>query len=268
MRCKFTRYIPREPDKFGIKFWLASDTDKKYVINGFSYLRKEESRPLSIPLGEFVVLELVEPFTRCWRHVTMDNFFTSASLATKLLVKRTTLFETIRSNKRLLELAKSAKDELERFSTILSKSMLRNEHQDIADQLFHKLKKLTRISSYIRKSNEIMKNCIIEKFVKSDNFFSDNINQIFNEQFSTAQTNFYGRFLIIALEILKYFHSNFTFDAFEIELIIENSEIGKTFKLAKLTGDPSIARIIATVSVSMPFRLSSFGEKTDRERDQ
>ncbi|KAL2729539.1 piggyBac transposable element-derived protein 4-like [Vespula squamosa] len=122
MRCKFTRYIPREPDKFGIKFCLASDTDKKYVINGFPYLGKEESRPLSIPLGEFVVLELVEPFTRCWRHVTMDNFFTSASLATKLLVKRTTLFETIRSNKRLLELAKSAKDELERFSTVLSKS--------------------------------------------------------------------------------------------------------------------------------------------------
>ncbi|KAL2730780.1 piggyBac transposable element-derived protein 4-like [Vespula squamosa] len=103
-------------------FWLASDTNNKYIINGFPYLGKEETRPSSIPLGKFVVLELVEPFTRCWRHVTTDNFFTSASLPTKLLAKRTTSFRTIRSDKRLPKLTKSAKDELERFSTILYKS--------------------------------------------------------------------------------------------------------------------------------------------------
>ncbi|KAL2729204.1 hypothetical protein V1478_005993 [Vespula squamosa] len=123
VRCKFTQYVPSKPDKFGIKFWLASDTDNKYIINGFPYLGKEETRPSSIPLGAFVVLIPVEPFTRCWRHVTTDNFFTSASLVTKLLAKRITLFGTIRNNRRELpELAKSAKDELERFSTILHKS--------------------------------------------------------------------------------------------------------------------------------------------------
>ncbi|KAL2729210.1 hypothetical protein V1478_005999 [Vespula squamosa] len=123
VRCKFTQYVSSKPDKFGIKFWLASDTNNKYIINGFPYLEKEETPPSSIPLGVFVVLIPVEPFTRCWRHVTTDNFFTSASLATKLLVKRTTLFGTIRNNRRELpELVKSAKDELERFSTILHKS--------------------------------------------------------------------------------------------------------------------------------------------------
>ncbi|KAL2729194.1 piggyBac transposable element-derived protein 4-like [Vespula squamosa] len=123
VRCKFTQYVPSKPDKFDIKFWLVSITDNKYIINGFPYLGKEETRPSSIPLGEFVVLKLVEPFTRCWRHVTTDNFFTNASLVTKLLAQRTTLFEIIRSNRReLAKLAKSAKDELERFSTILSKS--------------------------------------------------------------------------------------------------------------------------------------------------
>jgi len=38
----------------------------------------------------------------CGRTVTADNFFTSISLATKLLAKRTTLVGTIRSNKREL----------------------------------------------------------------------------------------------------------------------------------------------------------------------
>ncbi|KAL2714357.1 piggyBac transposable element-derived protein 4-like [Vespula squamosa] len=57
MRCKFTQYIP-----------------------------KEETRLSSIPLGKFVVLKLIKPFTLCWRHVTMDNFLTSTLLATKLLI--------------------------------------------------------------------------------------------------------------------------------------------------------------------------------------
>nr|KAF7397187.1 hypothetical protein H0235_016724 [Vespula pensylvanica] len=126
VRCKFTHYIVyiSKPDKFGIRFLLASDADNKYIIKNFPYLGKEESRSLSISFGEFVVLKIVEPLTRCWRHVTTeDNFFISASLATKLLAKRITLLGTIRGNRReLLKLAKSAKDKMERFSTVLYKS--------------------------------------------------------------------------------------------------------------------------------------------------
>lgn len=77
----------------------------------------------SVSLGEFVALKLVEPFTQCWRNVTTDNFFTSSSLATKLLAKRTTLVGTMRSNKRELpKLAKVTKDKMERFSTVIYKS--------------------------------------------------------------------------------------------------------------------------------------------------
>lgn len=99
--------MPNKPNKFGIKFWLASDVSTKYIINGFSYLEKEEKRGASTPLAKFVVLKLMEPFTGCERSVTTDNFFTSASLATKLLEKRTTLLETIRGSIR--ELPKLAK---------------------------------------------------------------------------------------------------------------------------------------------------------------
>jgi len=118
--------MPNKPDKFGIKFWLASDVKSKYVVNGFPYLqhelpyllKKDEMRPISISLGEFVVLKLIEPFTGSSRTITIDNFFTSSSLATKLLQKKTSLIGTIRQNKR--ELPKSAKiqkNKMERFTT-------------------------------------------------------------------------------------------------------------------------------------------------------
>lgn len=122
-RCKFTQYMPNKPSKFGIKFWIATDLTSKYTINAFPYSGKNENKPASISLGEFVALKLIEPFTGCGRNVTTDNFFTSKSLASKLLEKNTTLVGTIRSNKK--ELPKSAKqkvDNLPKFSSLFYKS--------------------------------------------------------------------------------------------------------------------------------------------------
>ena len=48
-RCRFTQYMPNKPNKFGIKFWLASDVETKYVANGFPYLGKDEKRNSSTP---------------------------------------------------------------------------------------------------------------------------------------------------------------------------------------------------------------------------
>ena len=84
VRCRFTQDMPNKPDKFGIKCWLASDVDSKYVINALPYLGKDEYRPSS----EYVILKRIEPFTGCGRTVTTDNFFTSKSLATQLLAKK------------------------------------------------------------------------------------------------------------------------------------------------------------------------------------
>ena len=122
-RCKFTQYMPNKPNKFGIKFWLASDVNSKYVVNGFPYLGKDETKPSTIPLSEFVVLKLIEPFTFSWRNVTTDNFFTSLSLASKLLQKHTTLVGTIRANKRELpKLAKLKNDILPLYSSVIYRS--------------------------------------------------------------------------------------------------------------------------------------------------
>ncbi|KAJ4437694.1 hypothetical protein ANN_17839 [Periplaneta americana] len=38
-RCPFIQYMGNEPDKFGIKFWLAVDTSSKYLQSGFPYLK-------------------------------------------------------------------------------------------------------------------------------------------------------------------------------------------------------------------------------------
>uniref|UniRef100_A0A1A9US35 DDE_Tnp_1_7 domain-containing protein n=1 Tax=Glossina austeni TaxID=7395 RepID=A0A1A9US35_GLOAU len=122
-RCRLSQYMPNKPDKFSIKFWLASDVSSKYIVNGFPYLGKDEGRESSIPLGEFVTSKLAQPYTGHGRNITVDNFFTSASVASKLLAKRTTLVGTIRRNKRELpKLARQAKDSMVRFSTILYKS--------------------------------------------------------------------------------------------------------------------------------------------------
>ena len=42
--CRFTIYILNKPHKFGIKFWLAVDVQTKYILNGFPYMGKDETR--------------------------------------------------------------------------------------------------------------------------------------------------------------------------------------------------------------------------------
>ena len=42
--CRFTQYILNKPHKFGIKFWLAVDVQTKYILNGFPYMGKDETR--------------------------------------------------------------------------------------------------------------------------------------------------------------------------------------------------------------------------------
>jgi hypothetical protein len=101
-RCPFTQYIKSKPDKFGLKFWLLTEVSSKYLCNGFPYLGKEESRPANLPLGEYVVHRLMEPYYNKGYNITCDNFFTSFKLAKSLMQKKTTLVGTMRANRREL----------------------------------------------------------------------------------------------------------------------------------------------------------------------
>ncbi|XP_048857205.1 uncharacterized protein LOC125724512 [Brienomyrus brachyistius] len=90
-RCCFLQYIATKPDKFGIKFWVACDLKSKYICNVLPYLGKDPSCPSGERLSENVVMRLMEPFLDKGRNVTTDNFFTSLSLAQKLLSRKTTI---------------------------------------------------------------------------------------------------------------------------------------------------------------------------------
>lgn len=115
--------MPNKSDKFGIQFWLAADVKNKYLINDFPYLGRDETRRSSIPLSEFAVTKFTDPYLGCERYITTDNFFTSLSLAKKLIAKKTSLVGTIRANrKELPKLAKAKKDKMSRFSAKLYKS--------------------------------------------------------------------------------------------------------------------------------------------------
>ena len=43
-RCRFTQYMPNKSRKFGIKFWFGVDVQTKYILNGFPYMKKNETR--------------------------------------------------------------------------------------------------------------------------------------------------------------------------------------------------------------------------------
>ncbi|CAM4671636.1 unnamed protein product [Leuciscus chuanchicus] len=106
-RCCFLQYIATKPDKFGIKFWVACDLKSKYICNVLPYLGKDPSRPSGQRLSENVVMRLMEPFLDKGRNVTTDNFFTSLSLAHKLLSRKTTILGTV--NKIPREIPQSAR---------------------------------------------------------------------------------------------------------------------------------------------------------------
>ncbi|XP_060725490.1 piggyBac transposable element-derived protein 3-like [Tachysurus vachellii] len=122
VRCPFTQYIASKPDKFGIKFWLATDLETKYVCNVFPYLGKDPNRQKGERLAESVVMNLMEPFLDAGRNVTTDNFFTSRLLADRLLQRNTTLLGTV--NKMRREIPQLAKDTAER--EVFSTSVLRS----------------------------------------------------------------------------------------------------------------------------------------------
>ncbi|XP_045489690.1 piggyBac transposable element-derived protein 4-like [Pieris rapae] len=100
-RCPFRMYIPNKPNKYGIKLVMAADVHSKYVINAIPYLGKGTD-PQKQPLATFFVKNITSSLHGTNRNITMDNWFTSVSLADELLQSpyNLTLVGTLRSNKR------------------------------------------------------------------------------------------------------------------------------------------------------------------------
>jgi hypothetical protein len=98
-KCPFRQYIPKKPDKYGLKFWLCVDVNSYYVLNGFPYVGRQPNQERQTQIGASVVLELLQPLYGSNKNVTIDNFFTSVPLAKELQMKNLTLIGTLRKNK-------------------------------------------------------------------------------------------------------------------------------------------------------------------------
>ncbi|CAF4119320.1 unnamed protein product [Rotaria sp. Silwood2] len=40
-KCPFRQFIPKKPDKYGLKFWLCVDAESYYVLNAFPYIGRQ-----------------------------------------------------------------------------------------------------------------------------------------------------------------------------------------------------------------------------------
>lgn len=98
-KCPFRQFIPKKPDKYGLKLWLCVDVQSYYVFNAFPYIGRQPDQQRQTQVGASVVLELLKPLYGSNRNVTVDNFFTSVSLAKELQTKNFTLIGTLRKNK-------------------------------------------------------------------------------------------------------------------------------------------------------------------------
>jgi len=97
-KVNFRVYMKSKPDKYGIKVWVLADSNNYYVKDFQVYLGKQKDKR-EVNQAERVVLDLstsLEPGV----NITVDNFFTSISLANKLFEKNLTLLGTLRKNRK------------------------------------------------------------------------------------------------------------------------------------------------------------------------
>ena len=99
-QCKFIQYMANEPDKFGIKIWMADNVETKYLFNDFPYVQKDDSRSGDVSVPSEVVKKLMMPLFKKSHNVTSNNYFTSLDLCLRLAKQGCSLVGTIRSNQR------------------------------------------------------------------------------------------------------------------------------------------------------------------------
>ena len=82
-KCSFKQYMPRKPDRYGLKVWVLADAKTFYPYNLEIYTGKTSLK--NTP--EEIVLRLTSPL-KSGHIVVGDNYFTSLKLSGKLLRDR------------------------------------------------------------------------------------------------------------------------------------------------------------------------------------
>ena len=138
--------MPKKPAKYGIKIWQLVDSSSRYLYNFDIYLEKD-GNIVTKNLGEKVVLSLSSTLNKTGRNITVDNYFTSKSLALKLWDNGLTLVGTIKSHRREVpSAARPLKDRIvhssiflfSRFLTLVSYVPKKNRVVNILSTQHHR----------------------------------------------------------------------------------------------------------------------------------
>ena len=104
-RLSFKQYMPKKPNKFGIKVWMLADSETYFVprFQVYSGARNadENDAERARGLGFEVVDYLGKPYYNTYRHFYFDNYFSSVSLLQHLLENKTYACSTLRHNRKL-----------------------------------------------------------------------------------------------------------------------------------------------------------------------
>ncbi|CAF3698644.1 unnamed protein product [Rotaria sp. Silwood1] len=91
-RCRFVQYIPKKSVKYGLKFWVLSDADSRYVLSIDLYTGKKDNI-IQKDLRTNVVLHLVDQLpnnVKQGRSITFDRYFTDLKLSEALMDRKMT----------------------------------------------------------------------------------------------------------------------------------------------------------------------------------
>lgn len=108
-RLSFRQFLPAKPTNYGIKVWMAADAKNSHISNFAVYLGQAENNPHRIHgLGYDVVMKMTAPFLDNYRHIFLDNFFTSTRLLDHLFAQNTYACGTVHC-KRTCHLARNTR---------------------------------------------------------------------------------------------------------------------------------------------------------------
>ena len=82
-RLSFRQYVPGKAHKYGVKMYKVADTNG-YTWNFMIYTGKQNPTT-SLGHSQTVIMQSLEDLFGCYRTVVADNFFTSITLAKRLL---------------------------------------------------------------------------------------------------------------------------------------------------------------------------------------
>ncbi|XP_008553659.1 uncharacterized protein LOC103575593 [Microplitis demolitor] len=97
-RCSFKQYMPKKPDKYGLKTWALVDSESFYVTKMEMYLEKQQNKTNNKPAN--VIKRIADSVLNTGRTLVMNNWFTSVPLIQELKNHYNTIVVgTVRKNK-------------------------------------------------------------------------------------------------------------------------------------------------------------------------